>query len=69
MYKQKMEIKYLSHNNIDLKKWDICIQNAYNSLIYAESWYLDIVSPNWEALVYNDYEYVMPLPLKRKCLI
>jgi hypothetical protein len=24
------------------------------------------VSPNWEALVADDYEYVMPLPIKRK---
>jgi hypothetical protein len=36
-------------------------------LVYAESWYLDIVcSKNWSALVLNDYEAVMPLPLKSK---
>lgn len=36
-------------------------------MVYAESWYLDIVcDKNWSALVLNDYEAVMPLPLKAK---
>jgi len=61
-----MEIKHLSHNIIDFQKWDETVLNAANSLVYAESWYLNIVSPHWEALVLGDYEYVMPLPVKRK---
>jgi len=61
-----MKIKHLLHTEINLQQWDTCLQNATNSLVYAESWYLDIVSPNWEALVSEDYEYVMPLPVKRK---
>jgi len=61
-----MEIKHLTHTEINIQKWDACIQNACNSLVYAESWYLDIVSPSWEALILGDYEYVMPLPVKRK---
>jgi hypothetical protein len=61
-----MKIRHLKHSEIDLQKWDSCVQNAANALVYAESWYLDIVSPHWEALVADDYEYVMPLPVKRK---
>jgi len=61
-----MEINHLHHNKIDYKKWDNAVLNAANSLMYAESWYLDIVSPHWEALVLGDYEYVMPLPVKQK---
>jgi hypothetical protein len=61
-----MEIKHFSHNEINRQKWDACIQNACNSLVYAESWYLDIVSPNWEAMICGDYEYIMPLPVKKK---
>jgi len=61
-----MVIMHLAHNEINLQKWDACIQNACNSLVYAESWYLDIVSPNWEALIFEDYECVMPLPVKKK---
>jgi len=61
-----MEIKHIVHTEINCQKWDTCIQNACNSLIYAESWYLDMASPNWEALICGDYEYVMPLPVKKK---
>ena len=61
-----MKIKHLKNHEIDFQKWDDTILNAQNSLVYAESWYLNIVSPNWEALILGDYEYVMPLPVKRK---
>lgn len=62
-----MEIKYITYQNINKEKWDNCILNAANHLVYAESWYLDIVCPKkWDALVLNDYEAVMPLPLKSK---
>jgi len=36
-----------------------------NSRIYAYSWYLDIVADNWDVLVLNDYEAVMPLSFLR----
>jgi len=61
-----MKIRYLKHTEIDFQKWDTCIQSAINPLVYAESWYLNIVSPNWEALISEDYEYIMPLPVKKK---
>jgi len=59
-------IKYLSKNNLDIKKYDACISNATNSRIYAFSWYLNCVTDNWDALVYDDYEAVMPLPTRKK---
>ena len=61
-----MKISHLSQNQINRAKYDDCILNAENSLIYANSWYLDVVSPGWEVLVLDDYEAVFPLPLKRK---
>lgn len=61
-----MEIRYLKHKNIDKKSWDACILEAPNGLVYGMSWYLDIVCPNWDALVSDDYEAVMPLPWKQK---
>ena len=61
-----MQIKHLQHKDIDYSRWDECITQSHNQLTYAHSWYLDIVSPNWEALVMDNYEYIMPLPIKRK---
>ena len=62
-------IKYIKRKNLDTKKYDNCIENALNSRLYAFSWYLDIVADNWDVLVLNDYEAVMPLPWRRKYLI
>ncbi len=59
-------IRYLRHHEIDKYKWDDCIEKAPNGLIYALSWYLDIVLPGWEGLVKGDYESVMPLCQRKK---
>lgn len=61
-----MQILLLRNCDIDYAKWNESISKAFNQLPYAFSWYLDIVSPKWEALVTENYEYVMPLPRKRK---
>ena len=52
-------IRYLEHNAIDRQKWDDLIDDK--GIIYPQSWYLDVVHPDWEALVLDDYEAVMPL--------
>lgn len=64
--KQNIEIKHITHKEIDTKKWDRCIAKSINGIVYAYSWYLDIVCPYWEALIYGDYESVMPLTQNQK---
>ncbi len=59
-------IRHFKHSEIDLQKWDECIAQSTYGLVYALSWYLDIVSPEWEALVEDDYKAVMPLTWKKK---
>ena len=54
-------IRYLTHNQIDKQRWDECIAQSPDGLVYAWSWYLDVVHPDWESLVEDDYEAVMPL--------
>lgn len=65
-------ITYLTHEQIDKTLWDHCIAQAPNGLVYAWSWYLDIVHPGWDALVEvgdGNYLTVMPITHKRKYLI
>ena len=59
-------IKILPSKEIDKAKWDACVQRSENGLIYARSSYLDIMADNWDGLVMNDYEAVMPLTWRRK---
>jgi len=60
------QIKYLQYKEIDKAKWDACISNAPNGLIYGYSFYLDCMAKQWDALVLNDYEAVMPLTWNKK---
>lgn len=59
-------IQYLRRREIDTMKWDKCIDDAENGLIYSYSWYLDNMAAHWDALVLNDYEAVMPLTWRKK---
>ena len=61
-----MKVRHVKHKDIDKVRWDQCILNSNPSLVYANSWYLDVVSPGWQALVVDDYHAVFPLPVKRK---
>ncbi len=62
-------IKYIKREDLDILKYNTCIDNAFNTRIYAYSWYLDIVATNWDALILDDYRAVMPLPWRQKYFI
>ena len=59
-------IKYIKHQDIDAGKWARCVENAGNTRFYANIWHLDRAAVDWDALVWGDYEYVMPLPVRSK---
>jgi hypothetical protein len=59
-------IIYLQHHQVDKQQWDNCIRSAANTLIYGYSFYLDALAPGWNAVVDENYKWVMPLPNKRK---
>ena len=58
-----MKIKFLSFKEIDFKKWDRCVDTSLNGTVFGQSWYLNLVCENWDAIVLDDYEAVMPVPV------
>jgi hypothetical protein len=60
------EVRFVKNEDIDFQKWDRCIANSIYGTVYAYSWYLDLVCERWDALIWGDYLYIMPLVNKRK---
>jgi hypothetical protein len=59
-------IIHLKNSDIDTARWDKCVGGTPGVKPYGYSWYLNIMSPGWEALVEDDYASVFPLPAYRK---
>lgn len=62
-------IKYVTRKDLDIKKYNNCIEKSIQSRIYAFSWYLDVVAENWSVLVVDDYETVLPIPFNKKLFL
>ncbi|MEY4542266.1 MAG: hypothetical protein RL411_343 [Bacteroidota bacterium] len=62
-----MSIQYVDHHQIDPTKWDSAILRSPHPLAYGLFEYINAVCESqWDALIYNDYEAVFPLPFKKK---
>jgi len=62
-------LKYRPHNQIDKQKWDACVEASAQRIVYALSWYLDVVAPGWAAFIWEQeeqYKAVMPVPEAHK---
>jgi len=59
------QIQLLKRTEIDEERWNECIKNAPNGLIYGTTAYLDALAQKWKGLVYGNYEIVMPIPYSR----
>ncbi|PIF45654.1 hypothetical protein CLU96_2663 [Chryseobacterium sp. 52] len=56
-------IRRLKYNEIDFKKYADCLEKSEQRKYSASKTFLDVTAnKQWEALVYNDYEAVMPVP-------
>jgi hypothetical protein len=59
-------IDFLENNQIDKQRWDVCISNSPNSLLYARASYLDNIAPNWKGLIGENYDWVLPVTARSK---
>ncbi|NLR91584.1 hypothetical protein [Flammeovirga agarivorans] len=56
-------------DEINVEQWDECIEQSSQSTIFAFSWYLDITTEDWWAVIVEEkgkYVWVMPFPIKKK---
>ena len=60
------KIQYVKHDDIDSVKWNQCLDNSFNCRIYGYDWHLDRTAIDWDALIYGNYKFVMPLPYRKK---
>ncbi len=61
-------IKILKSTEINIEKWNALVNDS-KAPIYAQYHYLDGVCKTWKALVWNDYELILPIPYKTKFFI
>ena len=59
-------IKLCASHEIDPEKWNSCIANNANGLIYSQYQYLSLLTKNWSAIVIGDYAAILPLPWNQK---
>lgn len=59
-------IQYIPGHSVDKEKWDRCISQSANGLIYGNRIYLDVMADHWNAVIIDDYSAVMPLPWRKK---
>jgi len=61
-------IRIFKHNSpyLDLKRWNEIVGRSANGLVYSYSWYLEALNVEWLALIKDDYDYIMALPIQRK---
>ena len=59
-------IQIINHKELDKVIWDKKICASVSPSFFALSWVLDILHPNWKALVLNDYQGFMPISEAKK---
>jgi hypothetical protein len=60
------EIRYIKGIDLDKVRWDHIVREDPNGCLFGTPLYLDMMSDRWDAIVYGDYEAVIPLPVRRR---
>lgn len=61
-------IRLVRHDDIDTARWDEAVRNSSYPTVFCTSGMLDTLvgDATWNALVMDDYDFVMPLPERSK---
>lgn len=61
-------ISYVKRTEINDQLWNKIVEEAENGLPYFFTWHLDSCCEHWDALIWEDYKFIMPLPNNNKLL-
>ena len=62
-----MAMKWIERQDIDMLKWEQCIDDSLFPSLFVRSWYLDIMTDGmWQAIVDENYKAVFPVFKKKK---
>jgi len=64
-----MKIQFVKHSELNKEKWNHCIKHSFFPTFFADFDFLSIANPDFCALILNDYEAVMPLPVRKKMFL
>ncbi|MCL2289416.1 MAG: GNAT family N-acetyltransferase [Bacteroidetes bacterium] len=64
-----MEIQFVKHSELNKEKWNHCIKHSFFPTFFTDFDFLSIANPDFCALILNDYEAVMPLPVRKKMFL
>lgn len=59
-------IEVIVSSKIDQHKWDRCVENSSQGNVYGLYASISKACDTWLGIIYNDYEAVLALPLKKK---
>lgn len=59
-------MKVLRRQDINVERWDTMIWHSDNALFYNLSWCLDSLCEDWVAILKDDYQSAIALPIKSK---
>lgn len=60
------EVRYIRGLDLDRSRWDQLMESAGNGDLYGSAVFLDSMTDSWDAIVFGDYEAVLPLPVRRR---
>lgn len=59
-------IRFIQRKQIDTERWNEVISSSRFESVYPYTWYLDAAADQWGAFVMADYDFIMPVPFRKK---
>ncbi len=61
-----MKISIRHNDKINLKQWDALIQQSFQSTVFHNSWFLELLDDDWSALLGENFNWVLPILSEKK---